>query len=187
MNPSYSKWTTLNVSRCKYLHADVREIFLEFILRIAEEGIYLRISEDGGKRTAEQQLKLYNKRPRVTWVKCPNSYHCHGLAVDIIPMKRIGSWYYKPLWTSASTYERMARIAKELGISWGYDEWGMDKGHFHYRGNKNLSQIIAGKYPKKPTFAKIKYHRETERVVSRLKANAIIDSTHFPYLFHGNT
>lgn len=185
MKPSFSKWTQENVEKCKYLHPHARELFLEFLLRIAEEGIYVRIPDDGAMRTKEQQQDLYNRTPRVTWTLCPFSYHCHGLAIDLIPMNRIGPIWYKPLFKS-NLYDRIAIIARQLNITWGFAEWGVDKGHFHYRAGKTIDQIAKGKYPGKPSIPNNKYHNDTNRVIDRLKNSGTITSTYFPYLY-GNS
>lgn len=183
MNPTFSKWTEDNVRKIKYLAPEVRELFLEFILRIADEGIYVRIPDDGAHRTAEQQLALYKKIPKVTGVLCPHSFHCHGLAIDVVPLQKIGVLQFKALWNRVDLYERMARIARELNIQWGFQLWGVDKPHFHYSGGKTIEQIIKGNYPKKPSFKRVQYHKETQRVIQRLKNNGTITYSIFPYLY----
>ncbi len=187
MSPAYSKWTVDNVSKLKYLHPNAREIFLEFILRIAEEGIYVRIPDDGAMRTKEQQRKLYNKVPSVTSVLCPYSYHCHGFAIDVIPMGRIGPIWYKALFGRADLYDRIASVARRLNISWGFAEWGQDKGHFHYKAGKNLQQVSKGNYPVNPAISENGYHTETKRVIDRLKNYGTITIDSFPYLYNGNS
>jgi hypothetical protein len=179
MNPKFSKWTEDNVRHCRYMHEDAREVFLEFILRLAEEGVYVRITS--GMRTKEEQKDLYRKG--ATWVLCPYSWHCHGLAVDIVPMKRVGPLWYKPLFRRNDVYERIIKIALKLGIASGYVEWGVDRGHFHYRGSKTIYQVARRNYPNKPDIKISPYHRETRRVIERLQNRGIITHTLFPYLY----
>ena len=83
MKIALSKFTRDNFNKLKFTHPAVRPLFTEFYCRIAMEGIYIRVPDDGGKRTAEEQRALYNKVPRVTWVLCPMSWHCHGLALEL--------------------------------------------------------------------------------------------------------
>jgi hypothetical protein len=183
MNPRFSKWTEDNVAICRYLHENAREVFLELVLRIAEQGIYIRLTS--GHRTAEEQKKEYDEGD--SWVLCPDSYHCHGLAVDIVPMERVSDLLYRAIWGKDAwergVYEKMAKVAYKLGIAWGYQEWGVDRGHFHYRDNKTIYQIAEGNFPKKPEIAQIPYHRETRRVIDRLQNRDIITPTLFPYLY----
>ncbi len=168
MVPSFSKWTQSNFGHIKYMHPKVQRLYREFFLRLAMDGIYFRIDDTGGKRTPEDQINLYNKRPRVTWVLCPHSMHCPGLAVDIIPMKRLGTIYYEPIWT-APIYDQIARIAMDLGLEGGFAIWGVDKPHFHYRGNKTLEEISNGERPDEPVFKISEKDNSTLRVMSRLK------------------
>lgn len=159
---------------------------MELILRIAEEGIYIRIPDTGGKRTGEEQQTLYNKTPKVTHVLCPYSWHCHGLAIDVVPLHRLGPLYFTALFHRDNLYERIARIAKSLNIRWGFEEWGMDKGHFHYSGGKTIYQLSKGKFPGKPTIQKHPYNKETDRAIERMKFRGIILENYFPYLY-GNS
>ncbi len=151
MKVALSKFTRANFEKLKFMHPVVQKLFTEFYCRIAMEGIYIRIPDDGGKRTGEEQRALYNKVPRVTWVLCPMSWHCHGLALDIVPLSRIGIIEYKAIWDSAY-YERIAKIAMGLGIQWGYALWGVDKPHFHYTGGLTLEQVAAGAFIPSPQF-----------------------------------
>lgn len=169
MKIAFSKFTRANFEKLTYMHPSVQRLFTEFFCRIAMEGIYFRIPDEGGKRTADDQRALYNKRPKVTWVLCPHSWHCHGLALDIIPLARIGTIHYKAIWT-VPHYERIARIALELGIDWGYALWGVDKPHFHYSGGLSIQDIIDGKPLPEPTFDPIEKPRIIERALKRLNA-----------------
>lgn len=182
MNPAFSKYTEQNIKKIWYVAPEVRDLFLEFILRIAEEGIYIRIADDGGMRTKEQQKALYDKVPKVTWVQCPYSWHCHGLALDIIPLQKIGPVTFKAVFNKNELYERIAKVALSLNIQWGFKEWGVDKGHFHYTGGKSIEQIIKGSFPARPSFKLNPYNKETVRAINRLKKSGIITDNIFPYL-----
>jgi len=167
MRIALSKFTRENFGKLKYMHPAVQRLFTEFYCRIAMEGIYIRVPDEGGMRTAEDQRQLYNRTPRVTWVLCPHSWHCHGLALDIIPLWRIGVLQYRALW-SAPYYERIARIALELGIEWGFALWGVDKPHFHYSGGLTIQELIDDVPVHEPEFEPIEKPKVLMRALDRL-------------------
>lgn len=162
-----SKFTQANFQKLRQLHPAVGRLFTEFLCRIAMEGIYVRIPDDGGKRTAAEQQALYNQTPKVTWVLCPWSMHCHGLAIDLVPLSRIGIIEYKAIWDGAY-YERIAKIAMGLGMEWGFKLWGTDKPHFHYTGGLTLEQIVSGTNVPTPQFTPVSKPLALERALQRL-------------------
>lgn len=165
MKVALSKFTRANFEKLKYMHPSVQRLFTEFFCRIAMVGIYIRIPDDGGMRTAAEQLDQYRKGrpwvagydpkrhnvPPVTDVVCPYSWHCHGLAVDIAPLTRLSTLLYS-VWYGEAPFNTIARIAKELGITWGYAVWGTDKPHFHYSGGLTLEQVATGTSLPMPDF-----------------------------------
>lgn len=91
-----------------------------------------RIGEDilvvEGARNAQKQAEYVRKG--TSMVQYPYSWHNHGCAIDIVPVKfGIAS---KLLWGSTRRYQKVAAIMKECGFTWGFDVWEFDKPHFHY-------------------------------------------------------
>lgn len=163
MKVTLSKFSQENFNTIKFLHPDVQPLFIEFLCRIAMSGVYIRVTS--GKRTSAEQLDEYRKGrpwvsgydpkkhnvPPVTDVVCPYSWHCHGLAIDVAPLQRVGTILYS-LWYGVSPYETINRIARELGITWGYAIWGTDKPHFQYDAGLPLDAIVQGAAIPKPIF-----------------------------------
>lgn len=182
MKVALSKFTAANFTKLRYMRPEVQRLFTEFFCRIAMAGIYFRIPDDGGKRTTEEQLDQYRKGrpwvagydpkrhnvPPVTDVKCPYSWHCHGLAVDIAPLTRLSTLLYS-VWYGETPFNTIARIAKELGITWGYAIWGQDKPHFHYSGGLTLEQVIAGTSLPVPQFTPAEKPKVLQRALVRLE------------------
>lgn len=179
MKVALSKFTQANFETVRYLRAEAQPLFVEFLCRIAMAGVYVRVTS--GKRTTEEQLHEYRKGrpwvsgydpkrhnvPPVTDVVCPYSWHCHGLAVDIAPLTRLSALLYS-LWYGEAPFNTIARIAKELGITWGYAIWGQDKPHFHYSGGLTLEQLIAGASLPVPQFTPAEKPKVLQRALGRL-------------------
>ena len=176
----FSKYSRANVAFVMAMDPLVRELFLEFLWRIAASGEYVRITSS--MRTAAQQLDEYRKgRPwepgydpkrhkngPVTDVKCPYSFHCHGLAIDIVPLDRIGNIEFRAVYNSKKRFEQIARIAGELGITWGYAAWGVDQPHFHYDGGLGIERVAAGAVIPTPSFKPIERSEVMQRAIDRL-------------------
>lgn len=139
------------------------------------QGIYVRIPDEGYKRSPELQKKLYNKIPAVTWVLCPFSSHCHGLAIDLAVLKKIGDTTYEIMKGKKmeEQYETMARISMGLGIDWGFKLWGTDKPHFQMTGGLNITDIVKGKTPSTPSFIPVVLPKILERARQRLRKRGI--------------
>lgn len=105
-----------------------------------------------GYRSDEEQDDLYalgrtKLGNKVTWVKGGWSFHQFGAAVDIAPValllplseRGVLSWYSIP------RFSNIALQAKEIGFSWGYDMWGIDRPHFQYTQGMTIHDFRAGK------------------------------------------
>ena len=141
-----SKYSSENVQAIKRLDGKVQPLFLEFLWRIAMSNIYIRITSS--YRSKEEQDRLYAQGRTepgkiVTWVKGGWSFHNWGLAIDIVPLERLGPLYYKARYDKH--WDVIAKIARDLGIDWGNDLWGFDFPHFHYSGGITLKQLNNGK------------------------------------------
>ena len=108
------------------LNSVFKHLVLNFIEHAKYEGYDIFVTE--GYRTQERQEYLYSlgrTRPGniVTWIK-NGSIHQKGKAIDI-------AFNGKELYPKDyQTWRRVADIAKEHGLDWGYDLWGLDKPHF---------------------------------------------------------
>jgi len=73
-------------------------------------------------RSDERQAYLYNKIPKVTWVK--HSNHQDWNAIDI-------AFKWDNLYpNNIEKWDLIAKIANKYWIDWGFDLWGKDKVHF---------------------------------------------------------
>lgn len=179
-SPSLSKFALENFRRVNACHPIAIPVFREFLWRIAMEGIYVRIPDDGYKRTSELQKALYQKKPPVTHVLCPYSWHCHGLAIDLIVLKKIGPLMYEynpsnKLWNlwMVRQYEIIANIATNLGITWGYAIWGEDKPHFQWDKGCTIQEFIDGRELIPATFTKKDMPIVLQRARKRLRERGI--------------
>ena len=177
MRTNLSKFTEKNVETIRYMSPLVRNLFLEFLCRAAMSPLPLYIRITSGTRTGEQQDKLYGKgRPwlkkwgrtgrKVTSVRCPRSWHCHGLAADIAPLLRLSTIVYAA-WYATTPFRELDRIARELLIS---HPWQNDKPHFHYaNGFDDIDEWIdAGEPLSEPQFSPVKKPNELLRAMKRL-------------------
>ena len=174
MKPVLSKYTADNFRAINTLDPLVRPIFREFLWRIAMSGIYIRVIS--ARRTSQQQDELYaigrTKLGRVvTWVNDSNSFHVWGLAIDIVPLNRLGPLQFKAIWRKKHYYDTLQRIAREINIQ---NPWPSDRPHFHYCAGKSISQIKKGKFPKAPSFPSITLPSVLTRARNRLQSDTII-------------
>lgn len=112
-------------------------------------------------RTAEEQDELFAEVPKVTHVNDSNSYHVHGLAVDIVPVDIFGN----PKWNTHIKFETIARYATELGMEWGYQMWGWDRPHFQYTQGLSIEDLKRGKR------LKPRKKRDLEDILEQMKLN----------------
>lgn len=176
----FSKFSRQNVALIRRLDPVVQPVFFEFLWRVAAYGEYIRITS--GKRTGEEQkdewlkgrpwAKGYDPKkhggPMVTDVLCPFSFHCHGLAIDVVPLDKIGPIEFKAIYNSKKRYEALARIAGELGITWGYAVWDTDQPHFHYDGGLGIDRVIAAEPIPPAKFTPIWHGEVLKRAINRL-------------------
>lgn len=170
-----SKYTEANFLKINFLDDRVRPLFREFLYRISIAGIYVRITS--GMRTSEEQDYLYSlgrSRPGniVTWVNDSNSFHTHGVAIDIAPMIRIGPIEFKAIFTE-KYFNQIDRIANEIGIKHPYSS---DRPHYQYTGNKTISQLKSGQRVQIPSFESIERPPVLQRAIERMKNDGIIPS-----------
>lgn len=151
MKAVFSKYHLANIKAIDSLDPVCKPVFYEFIRRIGIAGISIRIT-DAKRSTAQQDAEYAKGRTKpgsiVTWVKGLDSYHCWGLAIDIAPLK----FFDTMTDYSAPTFEKIAHIAMDLGLDWGYKMWGVDKPHFQYSGGSTIAMLKTGYMPSKPQF-----------------------------------
>ena len=88
------------------------------------KGLNIKASET--LRTKERQAKLVQEGK--SWTM--DSKHLIGEAVDIYFDSPSGDIYLANDPKGIVKWQEVARIAREYGIEWGYDMWGIDKPHF---------------------------------------------------------
>lgn len=115
------------------------------VSQLEEEGLLLGMDwlypPDGGRRTSDRQDELYSDPRGVTGVNDSNSFHVHGVAVDIVPVGMFG----RLKWNDHNYHERIARIAVKMGFEWGYQMWGWDSHHFQYTQGLTIEDFKSGK------------------------------------------
>jgi len=106
----------ISIGRIAPLHPKVRDTFARFIEAAETElNVTLRVTQ--GMRTIAEQDALYAigrtvKGKIVTNAKGGQSYHCYGLAIDVVEMKNgTANWDF--------AYEKLKPIADRFGIVWG--------------------------------------------------------------------
>lgn len=128
----------------RYLDPVAAHVFRYFLYKLSRAGEDVLVTD--GMRTRAQQSELYARgrtKPGaiVTNAQYPYSYHNHGVAIDLVPVL-FGQTTI--VYNATARYERIAEIAKKVGIGWGFAEWGFDRPHFHYRQGHDLAYFIRG-------------------------------------------
>lgn len=120
----------ISIERVESLHPDKKENFIAFIEELEETfDTTLRVVQ--AFRSFKQQDELYaqgrsdTSKPKVTNARGGESFHCYGLAVDIIPL----SGTCQPQWNY--DFEKFKPIAEKYGLTWG----GSWKDYDHYEDN----------------------------------------------------
>lgn len=115
----------ISVTRLSTLHPDKRKNFQNFIEDCENTlGITIRITQ--ALRTFSEQDALYaqgrtTKGAIVTAAKGGQSWHCFGLAIDIVPIINGAiDWNYD--------YSKLNAIGVKYGLTWGHP-W-KDNDHF---------------------------------------------------------
>ncbi len=111
----------------------------------------LRVAMQNSLRTPDEQNALYAKGRTapgsiVTNAKAWESWHCYGLAVDIVFKDERGEW----LWDEKLAWQDLGTIGKMFGFQWGGD-WTKfpDLPHFQITGkipNINEAQRLLKEY-----------------------------------------
>lgn len=152
IRPLVSKYHLENCIALLSLRPEVRKLFYDFLLRVAMARIYVRITS--ASRTSQEQDQLFASSrtvpgPVKTWVNDSNSYHTHGLAIDIAPLMLITQSPYPKFATnySSDVFDQLERLAREIGIEHPY---ASDKPHFHYSGGIGTFLLKQGIFPPPP-------------------------------------
>ena len=135
-------WDNQTEDIIERLHPKARGKVRAFIKSAEKIGINLRITNDGGLRTFEEQDALYAKGrttsgSKVTNAKAGKSYHNYGLAIDVVEI-RDG----KAIWNNPRQAEIVA-IGKKYGFEWGGDWSKPDKPHFQLTFGFTTAQLTA--------------------------------------------
>lgn len=160
-----------NVTALQLLHPAMQIKVRQLLERLREVGENVLITD--ARRTSEEQDELYAQgrtKPGmiVTHVDDSNSFHTHGLAIDIVPVGPLGVPLDKRHWlewTALHRYENIAREAQAIVLTWGYKEWGFDRPHFHYTQGLTIEELKDGKQPSEAR-AKREYLSDLRRRLS---------------------
>lgn len=113
------------------LHPEAQPYFREFVKRAQDKGWTVHITS--GYRDASKQKEIKEQGSDFA-VRPGNSYHNYGMAIDINLYK--GNWKnHIKMASSKAEWEAtgVPAIARELGIRWGGDFKGKEKGdHVHF-------------------------------------------------------
>ena len=140
-----AKWTPdpRSARNLDTLEPQTRRLVTELLRRCLADGMTFKVTS--GTRTFSEQDALYAQgRTKagdiVTNAKAGSSWHNYALAADLTLFDPSGK---KPIWDGIE-YDRMGRIAKELGLEWGGD-WKRFKDRPHVQRNigKSLAQAKA--------------------------------------------
>jgi peptidoglycan L-alanyl-D-glutamate endopeptidase CwlK len=135
-------WDDQTEDIIKRLHPKVRGKVSAFIKACEKVGINLRITNDGGMRTFNEQDALYAQGRTtsgdiVTNARSGKSYHNYGLAIDVVEIKNGVA-----IWNNPRQNEIVA-IAKKLGFEWGGDWSRPDKPHFQLTFELTTSELAS--------------------------------------------
>ena len=116
-----------SLKQIQTLHPERRENFQKFVEELEStftDFDYIAIPQ--AFRSFEEQDKIYAQGrttpgEKVTNAKGGQSWHCYGLAIDIVPVKN-----GKELWNY--DYSKFESISKKYGLTWGH-HWH-DEDHF---------------------------------------------------------
>ena len=109
--------------------------------------------------------------PVVTDAPPGYSYHNYGLAIDIVPLWRIGPIEYRVLFGEPKYFTQMSYIASELGIR---NPIAGDAGHFQYTGGVPLFALRTGTKVHAPPFEPMQLPKILQRAQARLSRAGII-------------
>ena len=119
----------ISIPRLDTLHPDKKANFQAFIEEL-EDCFDLTIRIVQAFRSFKEQDTLYaqgrmdKSKPKVTNARGGESFHCYGLAVDIVPISSVAAiWNYD--------FTKFEPIAKKYGLTWG----GAWKDYDHFEDN----------------------------------------------------
>lgn len=154
----------ISIQRVALLHPAAKDKIIEFI-EDCEDTFDTTFRVAQGFRTFAEQDTIFNQfqdgkdndgdgridesDERVTKVRGGKSYHCYGLAVDLVEIKN-GKVNWK------FDYSKLESIAKNYGLKWGFRLWGFDKPHFHLNFGYSVYQLLE-KYNNKDFIPGTKY------------------------------
>jgi peptidoglycan LD-endopeptidase CwlK len=125
---------TIIVPKVTGLHPKVADAIAGTLTEAKARGLHVGMHM--GLRTAEEQDALYAKGRTapgliVTKARGWESWHCFGLAADIVFKDAKGNWS----WAEANDWEGLGVIGKMFGLEWGGDWTAFpDLPHFQMRG-----------------------------------------------------
>lgn len=127
----------ISIERIKNLHPEAIGVFQRFMDEI-EENFNTSFRVVQGYRTFEEQDELYaqgRSKPgaKVTNAKGGQSYHCYGLAIDIVELKgKEVNWNFD--------YSKLEPIGEKYGLYWGGNF--NDKPHFELSFGYTWKQLL---------------------------------------------
>lgn len=132
-----------NLGMLERLDAVARERFGKLLVALEEEGDDVLITD--GKRSVQEQNALWARGRTapgniVTDVRGDESLHVWGMAIDLVPVSVTGGLQYGAF----ARYQRIAFLAEQLGIRWGYALWGKDQPHFQYTQGLTITHLRTG-------------------------------------------
>lgn len=131
-----------------------------------KEGIDFLVTDTN--RSKDEQMALYAKgrsKPGkiVTNTPYPQSFHNHGVAFDVVPLKN-----GQPNYSDTNAYKRLGALGKSIGLEWGGDWKGfVDKPHFQLTEGKTWKDFANGYQLK----TKIMNTEEIQKAENNLKTD----------------
>lgn len=96
------------------LYKELKEKTLQLLKLAEKEGLHVGVF--CGFRSFKEQDALYYKGG-VTKARGGYSWHCYGLAVDIVFKTQKGNWSWDKKWK----WHRLGQLGKQVGLEWGGD------------------------------------------------------------------
>lgn len=129
------------ISDLSHLHPAFRNKIIVLIATLHAQGIEVEVRET--YRTPERQNRL--RRKGKSMVRAGRSKHQYGMAVDIVPVRKNGSFD----WSNKKKWGKIGRAGEALGLTWG-GRWKKlyDPGHFEL--DYPIDSLIAGHWPVAP-------------------------------------
>lgn len=116
--------------------------FNESILKVLQacKEEKLNVSLFQGYRSMEMQEKIFHDHPLVTHANAGLSWHCFGLAADLVFKDGKGQW----TWDLKLPWSQLAEIGKSFGLAWGGDWKSLkDLDHFEKTNGLGIHEALA--------------------------------------------